>query len=257
MKVILLCGGKGMRLAEHTATLPKPLIEIGGRPILWHVMKIYAHYGYRDFVLCLGYLGEKVKEYFIRRDDWREEDCVLETDASGGQRVERLRPSEQWRITFADTGLETDTGGRLKRVEPYVDGEVFFVNYSDGLSDLDLHALLQFHQSHGKIATLTAVRPLSPFGMLNIADGRVTQFVEKPRMDTWINGGFFVFHRRIFDYLTLHANLERDALARLAAEGELMAYQHDGYWTCMDTHKDMVTLNQLWESGAAFWKKWE
>lgn len=247
-----------MRLSEHTATLPKPLIEIGGRPILWHVMKTYAHYGYHDFVLCLGYLGTKVKEHFIRHDDWLDEDCVLETDASGQRRVELPRASEQWRITFADTGLDTDTGGRLKRVEKYVDTDLFFVNYSDGLSDLDLNALLHFHTSHGKIATLTAVRPVSPFGMLRIApDGQITEFVEKPRLESWINGGFFVFHRRIFDYLTPNVNLERDVLARLAAEGELMAYPHEGHWTCMDTHKDMVTLNQLWESGEAFWKKWQ
>ena len=259
MQVVLLCGGKGTRLQEHTVSIPKPLIEIGGYPILWHVMRYYSHFGQRRFVLALGYLGNRIKEFFVHPElgyggyhDFR-----LHVTREG-MRYEPLTPVDEWEITFVDTGLETPTGGRLKRVEHLIEGEVFMANYSDGLSDIDLDRLLDFHQSHGRTATLTAVHPTSPFGVLELdRDGRVTGFQEKPRLKTQINGGFFVFNRSIFEWLSENANLEADVFPKLAAAGELMAYQHEGFWECMDTYKDCVHLNALWESDAAPWKVWE
>jgi glucose-1-phosphate cytidylyltransferase len=259
MKTVILCGGRGTRLGEHGVSVPKALIEIGGRPVLWHLMKIYAHYGSNDFILCLGFLGEAIKRYFLEHH-WLYSDFTLEMSRAGDYQLSnRAAASEDWRITFADTGLGTHTGGRVKRIEQYVgDDETFCVTYGDGLADIDLRALVEFHHSHGRLATLTAVRPRSNFGVMKLDDeGAVTEFQEKPVIAEWVNGGFFVFNRKVFDYLDENCVLEREPLERLARERQLMAYQHRGFWKCVDTHKDNLEFNQLWDVGRAEWKVWE
>ncbi len=257
MKVVVLCGGRGLRLRGEVE-VPKPLVEIGGRPILWHVMRCFAHFGFKDFVLCLGYRGDAIKEHFVRGEPWRHGDFVLQANADGSVSVTPLSMQE-WRIHFVDTGLETATGGRVKRVAHLLSEEPeFFVTYADTLSDLDLRKLLEFHRSHGKLATLTAVRPKFPFGLLTLSpDGEVKRFAEKPRMRKWINGGFFVFRREVLDLLTVDSSLESDLLPQLAKRGELMAFRHEGFWACMDTYKDVLELNRLWDEGKAGWKVWE
>ncbi|MGH6629734.1 MAG: sugar phosphate nucleotidyltransferase [Blastocatellia bacterium] len=234
MKTVILCGGRGTRLGEHGVAIPKALIEIGERPVLWHLMKLYAHHGLRDFVLCLGYLGDAIERYFRENGD------------------------KDWRITFAQTGLDTDTGGRVKRIEQHIgNDDLFCVTYGDGLADIDLGALIAFHRWHGRLATLTAVHPRSSFGLIKLDEqSAVTEFEEKPVMKEWINGGFFVFDRRVFDYLNDDCVLEREPLQRLAVERQLIAYQHTGFWKCMDTYKDNVEFNQLWDDGRADWKVW-
>jgi glucose-1-phosphate cytidylyltransferase len=259
MKVAILCGGKGTRLQERTESIPKPLIEIGGMPILWHIMKIYAHFGFNDFVLLLGYKGNKIKEYFVEAEAWRRNDFTLTTEPGSAPRIECHQPeAEDWRITFVDTGLETNTGGRIKRAQRYLDGSTFMVTYGDGVADIDLHALLDCHQQHGRLATVTAVRPLSQFGILRIDEsGAVREFVEKPRMQDCVNGGFFVFEPDVFEYLDEDSVLEREPLEHLARDGQIMAYGHSGFWNCMDTYKDAVALDNLWNSKQARWKLWE
>ena len=233
MKVAILCGGKGTRLREKTDSIPKALVEVGGRPILWHIMKIYGAYGFNEFILCLGYKGQMIKDYF--------------SDSK-----------EQWKIDFADTGEETNTGGRIKKIEPLIKEETFMVTYGDGVSDLDIRKLLEFHRAHGKTGTLTAINPPSQFGLLDIQkDGLVGSFREKPPMDRWINGGFFVFQKKFFSYLGENDVLEQAPLERLAKDGHLVAHRHNSYWKCMDTYKDTLTLNEAWEKGQAPWKVWE
>jgi glucose-1-phosphate cytidylyltransferase len=258
MKVAILCGGKGTRLQEKTESIPKPLIEIGGRPILWHIMRIYSHFGFNDFVLLLGYKGEKIKEYFVDGDRWRRHDFRLDLAPGQEPRLEYLNlDSEEWRITFVDTGLETNTGGRIKRAEPYIEDEVFMVTYGDGVADIDLHELARHHKSHGKLATVTAVTPLNQFGIMRTDDsGVVREFIEKPRMRELVNGGFFVFQREVFRYLGENSVLEREPLQQLAADGQIVAYNHRGFWACMDTYKDAVTLDNLWNGKQARWKLW-
>ncbi|MBI4198893.1 MAG: glucose-1-phosphate cytidylyltransferase [Chloroflexi bacterium] len=258
MKVVILCGGKGARLREYTEVVPKVLVEVGGKPILWHIMKIYGAFDFNDFVLCLGHMGDKIKQYFLEYNSWRTTDFTLRLGAPLDQARYFSDGAEPWEITFVETGIETNTGGRLKRIERYVDGDDFFATYGDGLADIDLARLLAFHRGHGRIATVTAVNPRSNFGILQIdGDGRVTAFQEKPRLDAWVNGGFFVFDRRIFDYLTENSVLETEPLERLAAEGEVVAYRHEGFWACMDTYKDTVELNATWNAGGAPWGIWE
>ncbi len=231
MKVVILCGGKGTRLKEKTESLPKPLIEIGNRPILWHIMKIYSSFGFREFVLCLGYKGSMIQDYF-----------------------EKIQKEENWKIHFADTGEETNTGGRVKKIEPLITEKNFMLTYGDGLADLSLPDLLQFHQQHGKIGTVTAVRPPSQFGLLEISDqGHVQSFREKPKMEDWINGGFFIFKRQFFQYLHESDILEKKPLETLSQEKNLLAFKHDSFWKCMDTYKDTITLNELWSAGNAPW----
>jgi glucose-1-phosphate cytidylyltransferase len=264
MKTVILCGGRGTRLGEHGTSVPKALIEIGGRPVLWHILKLYAHHGFNDFILCLGYLGDEIRGYFAQhyflKDDPRY--YAELTPEMGRTRDSQLRlhrtNGEDWQITFADTGLDTNTGGRVKRVQGYVgDDEEFFVTYGDGLADVDLRALLRFHCEHGRLATLTAVNPRSNFGLLKLdAAGAVTKFEEKPVIHEWVNGGFFVFNRRVFDYLDPDAVLEQAPFERLARERQLMAFRHVGFWKCMDTYKDNLEFNQLWEAGRAAWKVW-
>jgi len=256
MKTVILCGGRGTRLGEHGATVPKALIEIGGEPVICHLLKIYAHYGFDDFVLCLGFLGDKIKRFFVEQQ-WLNADFTLEK-SSNQPLLKNSETLENWRITFAETGLETNTGGRLKQVQKYLaDEEMFFVTYGDGLANVNLDELVEFHKSHGRIATLTAVHPHSNFGIMKLDDKNfVTEFQEKPVMREWINGGFFVFNREIFDYLDENSVLEREPLERLAQENQLVAFPHTGFWKCVDTFKDNLEFNQLWNEDKADWKVW-
>ncbi len=256
MQTVILCGGRGTRLREYTEAIPKVLVEVGGRPILWHIMKGYAHSGFDDFVLALGYLGDRIKEYFLDYHGWRGGDFRLELGSPNPP--ELLGDREEWSIVFADTGLETNTGGRLKKVQRYLRGGTFFATYGDGVSDVDHGRLLAFHRAHKRIATVTVVRPRLTFGVLQLdGDDRVTRFSEKPQLDSWINGGFFVFDERVFDYLNDNSVLEREPMERLAQDGQLMAYRHEGFWACMDTYKDNVDLNNAWAGGTAAWRTWE
>jgi glucose-1-phosphate cytidylyltransferase len=259
MKVAILCGGKGTRLQERTESIPKPLVEVGGRPILWHIMKIYSHYGFNDFVLLLGYKGERIKEYFVTGDLWRRHNFTLATAPNNHPRIEYLeQDAEEWRITFVETGEETNTGGRIKRAEAYLGGDTFMVTYGDGVADIDLLDLVRCHKAHGKTATITAVTPRSQFGILRIDEsGIVRDFVEKPPMNDWVNGGFFVFQKEVFEHLDEESVLEQQPLRGLAQAGQIAAYKHPGFWNCMDTYKDAVALDTLWNSKRAHWKVWQ
>jgi glucose-1-phosphate cytidylyltransferase len=250
MKVILLAGGFGTRLSEETATRPKPMVEIGGRPLLWHLMTLYARHGFKDFLVACGYRGEVIKEY-VRNLSIHTSDYVM--DLADGS-VEILKKSElDWKIGAVDTGIETPTAGRILRLRSLVDGR-FMVTYGDGLANVDLTALAAFHCSHGKLATVTAVRPPARFGELVLDGARVREFAEKPQTSQgWINGGFFVFEPGIFDYLDETNSLERRPLERLAAEGQLMAFSHEGFWQPMDTLREKQLLESLWQSGKAPW----
>ncbi len=232
--VVVLCGGRGTRLQEHTRSIPKPMVEIGGRPILWHVLQIFLAQGFRRFLLLTGYLGEQI-ERFAASEDWPE----------GAE------------IRCLPTGEDTPTGGRLQRAAGVLGAEGFCLTYGDGVADVDLAALLDDHARHGAAATMTVVRPRLPFGVAHLnGDGVVRGFTEKPRSEEWINGGFFCFEPAVFDVLSPDSILEREPLERLAAGGELRAFRHEGFWECMDTYKDAVALNDLWASGAAPWKQW-
>jgi glucose-1-phosphate cytidylyltransferase len=255
MKTVILCGGLGTRLAEETQIKPKPMVEIGGRPIVWHIMKSYALHGMSEFVLALGYKGEVIKDYFLNYHA-RQSDITVELKSN---HVSYFNPTvEDWRVSMIDTGANTMTGGRLLRLKQHLHAEdTFMLTYGDGVSNVDITALLEFHRAHGKIATVTAVRPPVRFGELSIApDQRVVSFQEKPQAtEGWINGGFFVFNRAIFDFIDGDATmLERSPLERLAAEQQLMAFNHHGYWQCMDTVRDKQALEELWASGNAPWK---
>ncbi len=255
MKVVILCGGLGTRLREETEFKPKPLVEIGGKPILWHIMKAYSHFGYKDFILCLGYKGHMIKDYFLKHKAMFS-DFTL--NLSKGREEYHNDETEDWNVTFVETGAETNTGGRVKKIEKYIQDEHFFMTYGDGVADIDIKALLQHHLSKGKIATLTSIQPMSRFGILEFDNNHiVTSFKEKPKLEGWINAGFFVFKKDIFNFLDGNPVLEQEPLKRLAEEGQLSAYPHNGLWGCMDTHRDFEELNKLWSSGRAFWKVWE
>lgn len=257
LPVVILCGGKGTRLKALTEDIPKPLIEVGGKPILWHIMRFYAHYGHRDFVLCLGYKGEAIKRWFMDYKAWESDDFTLRFSPTLRHARTYTREPAPWNITFVDTGANTNTGGRIKRAQPYVKGKTFLATYGDGLSDVDLDALVRFHRAGRRTATLTAVRPLSQFGILEIGKRQaVKAFHEKPRMTSWVNGGFFVFERCIFDYLGDNDILERGPFEQLARESEVGAYPHEGFWECMDTYQDNLRLNKLWEDGRPAWAVW-
>jgi glucose-1-phosphate cytidylyltransferase len=255
MQVVILAGGLGTRLAEETGRRPKPMVEIGGRPMLWHIMKIYAHHGLKDFIVACGYKGGTIKEYF-RTHFYHDSDYFV--DLSDGS-VDVVNPSPlDWRIGAIDTGLNTQTGGRIRRLSPWLRDETFMVTYGDGVGDVDVSRLLAFHQSHGKLATVTAVHPPARFGGLHLEGDRVERFSEKPQAEAgWINGGFFVFEPGVLDYLSGDDSvLERDPLERLAEDGELQAYRHDGFWQPMDTLREKQLLERLWESGQAPWRVW-
>ena len=252
MKVIILAGGHGTRLAEETSLRPKPMVEIGGKPILWHIMNVYAGHGFKDFLVACGYKGDVIKEYFHKIFLHNSDYIVDLKDGS----VEVVNPNRlDWRIGVIDTGLESMTGGRIRRLQPFTANETFMVTYGDGLCDVDITELLAFHRAHGRLATVTAVRPPARFGGLNLSGDRVCEFSEKPQTgEGWINGGFFVFEPGVFDYIENDETiLEREPLERLAAEGELMAFRHPGFWQPMDTLRDKQLLESLWNSGKAPW----
>ena len=253
MKVVILCGGLGTRLSEETLTRPKPMVEIGGRPILWHIMKIYEKHGFSDFVLPLGYKGEYIKDYFLNYHS-RRSDFTVDLHTA---RIDYFRPTaEDWRVSLIDTGESSMTGGRLLRLRPFLESSgTFMLTYGDGVSDVDINSLLQFHLSHGKIATVTAVRPSARFGGLQLHDGQVRSFKEKPQSgEGWINGGFFVFEPSVFQYLDDdNTVLEHSPLETLAADGQLMAFSHHGYWQSMDTLRDRDALNSILQAGNAPW----
>ena len=256
MKVVILAGGKGTRLAEETSVRPKPMVEVGGKPILHHIMRIYASHGYREFLVACGYKGEMIKEYFhnfpVRNSDYF-------INLATGERTVVNGCGIDWSIGVIDTGSETMTGGRLLRLRRYLDGEPFMVTYGDGLGDVNICALAAFHRSHGKIATVTAVRPPARFGNLILDQGTVSEFSEKPQThEGWINGGFFVFNPEIFNYLQDDCSiLEREPLERLAQDRQLMAFRHPGFWQPMDTIREKELLESLWTSGQAPWKTWK
>jgi len=256
MKVVILCGGLGTRLAEDNEIRPKPMIEIGGRPIVWHIMKHYAHYDLKEFYIALGHRGEVIKRFFL---DYSSLGGSLSIDLVTGQIVKQDPSNEHWSIHLRDTGEETNTGGRLKRLEQDLKSETFMLTYGDGVCDLDLRKLLEFHRSHGRMATVTAVRPPARFGGLIFDGDLVSEFTEKPQVgEGWINGGFFVFEPEIFNYLKNDgASLETDALEMLASERQLAAYRHEGFWQCMDTPRDKRLLESLWHQPNVPWKLWQ
>jgi glucose-1-phosphate cytidylyltransferase len=258
MKVAILCGGVGTRLREETEFRPKPLVEVGGRPILWHIMKLYAHHGFRDFVLCLGYRGSMIKEYFLNYEAMNN-DFTICLGKESRLEYNDNHEEQNFRITLADTGLETMTGGRLSRVRKYLSDDCFMVTYGDGVSDVDIRGLVEFHKSHGRLATVTTFRPTSRFGILDInSDNQVQNFIEKPKSDAWASAGFFVFQREVLDYLDDdQCILEHQPLERLARERQLIAYHHDGFFYAMDTYREYQILNDLWKNGLAPWKVWD
>lgn len=258
MKVVILCGGQGTRLREETEYRPKPLVDVGGKPILWHIMKMYAHYGHQDFVLCLGYRGQMIKEYFLNYDAMNNDFtiCLGQQDKI---KVHGGHLEKDFCVTLAETGQESMTGSRVKQVERFVEGDRFMVTYGDGVSDVDIGKLLKFHESHGKLATITTMRPFSRFGILDLAEnGQVRAFAEKPQMEGWASAGFFVFERAVFDFLSVDPSciLERAPLEKLAALGQLMAYQHEGFFFAMDTYREYLYLNELWAKNQAPWAVW-
>jgi glucose-1-phosphate cytidylyltransferase len=255
MHVVILAGGRGTRLAEETGARPKPMVEIGGRPILWHLMSFYASQGFKEFVVACGYKGEMIKQYF-KNIAIHESDFFVDLKDGAIRTINGSR--FDWRVGLIDTGLDSMTGGRLLRLKPLLCGGTFMMTYGDGLSDVDVNALLDFHHSHGKLATVTAVRPPARFGGLHLEGGAVREFSEKPQAEAgWINGGFFVLEPGVFEYLVDDATIfERAPLERLAADGQLMAFQHDGFFQPMDTLRERDMLESLWASGRAPWKKW-
>jgi glucose-1-phosphate cytidylyltransferase len=255
MKVVILAGGLGTRLAEETELKPKPMVEIGGQPILWHIMMHYAHYDFKNFIIALGYKGTVIKKYMV---DYSALNSDLTVNMGTGQTTMHDGYRPDWVVDLVDTGLGTMTGGRVKRLAKHLN-ETFMMTYGDGVSNIDLCELLRFHRSHGKLATLTAVRPVARFGQLMLDGDVVADFTEKPQtMEGWINGGFFVLEPEVLDYIDGDMTFwERDPLERLADDGQLMAYRHDQFWQCMDTLRDKLTLEKLWDGGTPPWKVWE
>jgi len=258
MKTIILAGGWGTRLGRLTEAIPKPMVSVGGKPVLWHIMKIYAHYGFRDFVVALGVNAHIIRDYFYHYA-MRTSDFTIDVE-SGKITYHGEAAREPWRVTLADTGLETLKGGRIKRLEPYLDDDLNMVTYGDGLADIDIGALVAFHRSHDRMLTLTGVRPPARFGELIADDGRLLRFEEKPQTSVGlINGGFMIFDRRLLDHLTTEedCDFEVGTLERLAVASEIMVYEHRGRWECMDHERDVSRLNRLWREGRAFWKVWD
>lgn len=256
MKVVILAGGFGTRLSEETVVKPKPMVEVGGKPMLWHIMKIYSHYGHNDFVICLGYKGYLIKEYFA---NYFLHMADVTFDMEQNSMHVHNKNAEPWRVTLVDTGDTTMTGGRIKRVGDYVGDATFMLTYGDGVSDVDINALVEHHKTHGRLATVTAVQPSGRFGALNIAeDHRIIGFQEKPRGDgSWINGGFFVLEPKVLGYIDGNATIwEQEPLKRLAEDGQFASFKHSGYWKPMDTLRDKQELEKRWAAGNAPWKVW-
>jgi glucose-1-phosphate cytidylyltransferase len=257
MKTLILAGGLGTRLSEETTLKPKPMVEIGGQPMLWHIMNIYAHHGFQEFVVALGYRGEVIKDYFLRFNAMTSN---LSVDLGTGKTTFHDGQHPKWKVHMVDTGIATMTGGRVKRLQHWLEGEeTFMLTYGDGLSNVDIPSLIAFHHQHGKLATVTAVRPPARFGGLRLDGDQVTRFAEKPQAgEGWINGGFFVLNRKVFDYIDGDGTFwEHEPLERLTAEGQLMAYRHEGFWQPMDTLREKQMLEEWWASGHAPWKVWE
>ena len=257
MKAVILAGGLGTRLSEETVTKPKPMVEIGGKPILWHIMKTYSHFGINEFIICCGYKGYVIKEYFA---NYFKHQSDITFNMKDNEMIVHEKRAEPWKVTLIDTGDETMTGGRLKRVAPYLDKEeTFFFTYGDGVADINISALLEFHLSHGKEATLTATFPPGRFGALEIVDGEVKRFQEKPRGDgALINGGFFVLSSKVFDRIEGDTTVwEQEPLKGLAQDNQLMAFKHKGFWQPMDTLRDKMHLEKLWNTNKALWKLWK
>ena len=258
IQVVILCGGLGTRLREETEFRPKPMVSIGNRPILWHIMKYYSHFNYKDFVLALGYKGEMIKNYFYHYEIMNN-DVTIELGRSEKVLIHQGHEENGWRITLADTGQKALKGARLKKIQKFITNDTFMATYGDGLANIDINALLSFHYSHGRIATVTGINPASRFGELKYDGNKVINFNEKPNdSQAIINGGYFVFNKQIFNYLSSDDNcdLEIGTLERMAQEGQLMLYRHTGFWACMDTLRDMDYLNSLWEENRAAWKVW-
>ena len=258
IQVVILCGGLGTRLREETEFRPKPMVNIGSRPILWHIMKYYSQFGCQDFVLALGYKGEMIKNYFCHYE-LMNNDVTLELGRPENICIHHSHDEAGWKITLAETGQKSLKGARLKKVEKYITDETFMMTYGDGIADVDINALMAFHESHGKMATVTGINPASRFGELKTDGDRAVSFAEKPQHgEGLINGGYFVFNRAIFDYLSPDdsCDLEVGPLEQIAKDGQLLVYKHRGFWTCMDTLRDVEYLNKLWVSGQAKWKKW-
>lgn len=257
MTAVILAGGLGTRLREETEFRPKPMVEVGGKPILWHIMKVFSHYGITDFVVCTGYRGEVIKEYFLDYEA-RNNDFTITLGRTDDIVFHEQHLESDWRVTVADTGQATNTGGRVKRIQRYIEpGARFLVTYGDGLADIDVDRLVAFHETHGRQATLTTVRPVSRFGIVELDDdGGVNEFREKPQADGWVNAGFFVFEHSVFEYLSDDCVLEETPLKALAKDGELSAYPHEGFWQPMDTYRESKLLNELWDRGEAPWRVW-
>jgi glucose-1-phosphate cytidylyltransferase len=255
MKVAILAGGKGSRLAEETEIRPKPMIEIGGKPILWHIMMHYYHHGYRDFIIALGYKGEYIKKYMANFNTLNND---LLIKFKNGKVSVLNSENPDWDVDLVDTGLNTMSGGRIKRLKPYINNQTFMLTWGDGVSNVDLDKLLAFHRSHGKLATLTAVRPPARYGFMKFNGDLITQFAEKPQIGTgWINGAFFVLEPQIFNYIEGDdTQWEKEPMEHLASDGQLMAYKHNDFWQCMDTLREKNILENIWESGKAPWKTW-
>ena len=256
MKVVLLAGGYGTRISEYTDSIPKPLIPIGGKPIIWHIMKTYAQANLKDFVVCAGYKGNVIKEYF-REFQSLNSDFTVTLGSKTNIEYHDNFEEEKWQVTVTETGLDTMTGGRLFRARNHLSGGTFMCTYGDGVANIDVKKLLEFHKSHGKIATISTVRPETRFGVLDInPDNSVKSFREKPQSDNWVNAGYFVFEEKIFDYLNEKSVLENEPFAQLAKDNQMHAFHHNGFWQPMDTYREFKLLNDLWDSGKAPWKVW-
>lgn len=258
LKVVILCGGKGTRLREETEYRPKPMVQIGNRPILWHIMKIYAHYGFKDFIICLGYKGNIIKDYFFNYE-LMNNDFTIKLGNRDLVQVHGDHVENEWQVTLADTGEESQTGARIKKIEKYIDNDAFMLTYGDGVANINIKKLLNFHNTHGKISTMTGVHPSSRFGEFTVKDNQILKFHEKPQTtEGLINGGYFVFNTEFFDYLTDDENctLENEPLEDLVSDGELMLYSHTDFWQCVDTYRELELLNKIWKNNPP-WKVWK
>lgn len=257
IKVVILCGGRGTRLKEETEFKPKPLLTIGDKPILWHIMKTYSHYGYKDFILCLGYKGDMIKKYFLDYE-WMNNDFTLNLGNKKNNLNHHTQIEEDWNITFANTGENTQTGGRIKKIEKYINEDNFMVTYGDGVSNVNINKLLEFHKKEGKIGTITGVHPSSKYGNLSInQDNIINEFKEKPLLKDTINGGFFVFKKEMFNYIKGDCMLEKEPFEQMVREKQLVLFKHEDFWHCMDTYKDFEDLNKMENDKITPWKVWK
>ncbi len=256
MKTVIFCGGKGTRMREETAFRPKPLVLIGEKPIIWHIMKTYSHYGFHDFILCVGYKGDMIKRYFVEMP-WLNNDFTITTEKHADIEF-HTGNNDSWNVTIVDTGPESQTGARLRQVEKYIDTDDFMLTYGDGLSDVNIDELYKTHTKNGKVATLTGIKPTSPFGVFQTNNGVVTSFKEKPVLEDRVNAGFMVLNKKIFDYIPDYdCAFEQEPLHKLALDSQISIFNHDGFWTAIDTYKDIERVNEMWEKGEAPWKNWE